>query len=85
MSNQEPAFVAIYIDAAKMRENKLSFAVILDDNEVKCYGVSRENFDIIVKDFEIYVKAGSCKPLVYLDEGFRNTAKQMGWIIVGDL
>lgn len=81
----KPGFVAIYIDATKMAENNLPFAVVIDDNEIKCYGVSRDNWKAIEKDFDMYVKAGSCKPLVYLGEGFRNTAKQMGWVIVGNV
>lgn len=81
----KPAFVAIYIDAAKMEENSLPFAVVIDDNEIKCYGVSKENWKAIEKDFDMYIKAGSCKPLVYLDEAFRSTATQMGWVIVGNI
>ncbi len=78
-------FTAIFVDAAAMRKGDMPFAVVLDDNEVKCYGVSKENWKAIEENYEIYVKAGSCKPLVYIGEGFKDTARQMGWVIVGDV
>lgn len=81
----KPGFVAIYIDATKMVENNLPFAVVIDNNEIKCYGVSRDNWEVIEKGFDLYTRGDSCKPVVYLDEGLRNTAKQMGWVIVGSV
>lgn len=82
---QKPAFLTIYIDAAIMKYNDMKFAVVIDDNEIKCYGVSKENWKTIKKDDDLYVKAGSCKPLVYLDDRFIDTAKQMNWVIVGEI
>jgi hypothetical protein len=77
-------FTAIYIDAAKLKENSIPFAVVLEDNQVKCYGVSKEYWQAIDNEL-LYIKASSEKPLVCLDDGFRSTAEQMGWVIVGDV
>lgn len=79
-------FVALYVSANKLTEFGFKFGVVLEDNKVKAYVVDKETWHKIENNFN---ESGtewndtSYVPLVIMTDGFMDTAKQMGWVIVG--
>jgi hypothetical protein len=87
MNRDKPGFVAIRVSANKLAEHGYRFAVILEDNQVKAYGVSRDAWIKVEAHLNQSTTGWGDKsytPLVVLSDDFKEMARQMAWVIVGD-
>lgn len=76
-------FDVLYVDAKKLIEHHVPFAVILKNNEVQAYATDPVNWKRVLDSHknEGGWGADSYKPLLQTNPTFEDTVQQLGWIM----
>lgn len=84
----ESGFTSVQVSARCLRKNAYRFSVVLEGNRVKAYLVSRSDWNGVVDSHrhngKLWSDPDGYEPLVAFTNGFIDTARELGWVVVGD-
>lgn len=78
--------MSLEVNAQKLKEENIPFAVYLLEDNVHAYVVTRENWAKVESyiDGNVFPLGGSI-PLISYNKDLEQTAKEFGWILIGEI